>query len=359
MTDLHARPLELHPELERFDRIVFVGVGARTRTYAATRGPGSPFVVRVLRTGIEPARVRQAFARGATALLGHPTPHVESIGDVSFFVAPIIVGESLSRRPAGPLPPRLATRIVIAIARALGDRVHGDLYPGHVLFTADGRANLIDPDPAALGREGYRSPERSLARPASVTAEVYSLGAIWVELLTGRLPESPRGPTAPGLPPGMPPPALRLARGLLFPEPRDRVRNVEAVRAALETLLPQLPGPDVTVRSWLGTAPWRRVTFWRETWRALTEGGGESTLVDGTLERSLVVTAAAARSPGPRPKPFTARTTEAPPEARDEATAWPEARPRSKAAKARPVVWSVGLSVLLVGGWALWAWLGP
>ena len=298
------------PLLDRFDRAVLVGEGARTRTYAATRGPSSPFAVRVLRPGVDPASVRRAFARGASAVLGQAPPHVELVAERAFFVAPLIVGEALARRPPVPLPPRLATRIAIEIARTLDNRVHGELHPRHVLFTADGRAHLIDPDPAAPGPTGYRAPERRHGRPPSATSEVYALGAIWLELITGTRPDaSTRASTPPGAA-SIPEPAQWLARRLLRSEPQDRIRNVDAARSALIGLLEQLPGPDPSIRAWLGEAPWRRVAFWKDAWRALTEGGRERTLVEGEVAPGQV--RAAASAPG---RPTASPSASAPPRA--------------------------------------------
>jgi len=276
-----ARADHRPPGLERFDRAVLVGVGARTRTYAAMSGPGSPFAVRVLRAGVDPERVRKTFAGGGAAVLGHPPPHLEVEGGAAHFVAPLIIGDALSRRPKTPLPPRLATRLVLEIARALENRVHGDLHPRHVLLSGNGRARLIDSDPAAPGSEGYRAPERRHGRPSSWAAEVYAVGAMWLELLTGQLPKD--RPGAPFDAPRTPGPISAALRRMLGPEPRDRFRDGDAVCVALQDCLSALPGPDVTVRAWLGSAPWRRPLFWRDTWRTLTAGGGEPTLVEGRI----------------------------------------------------------------------------
>jgi hypothetical protein len=335
------------PLLDRFDRVVLVGEGARTRTYAATRGPSSPFAVRMLRPGVDPALVRRAFARGASAVLGQAPPHVELAAGRAFFVAPLIVGEALSRRPATPMPPRLATRIAIEIARTLDNRVHGDLHPRHVLFSADGRAQLIDPDPAASGPTGYLAPERRHGRPASVTSEVYALGVLWLELMTGNRPDASTRASSPPGAARVPEPAQWLTRRLLRSEPRDRIRDLDAARSALDDLLDRLPGPDPSIRAWLGEAPWRRVGFWKDAWRALTEGGRERTLVEGELV-SAQVRWAASPTDGPTAKA---------PESAPFVLTVPDARPSTMRPRRGGRAWlglAAAVAVGAAAGMALW-----
>jgi serine/threonine protein kinase len=126
----------------------------------------------------------------------------------------MIVMEYLDGQPlsklleAGPLP--LAQTAAIARQVALGmaaahERgiVHGDLKPANVMVTTAGIAKILDFGLASrqrqaadgsdsdgarglLGTPGYMSPEQSRGQPISPASDVFSLGLILYEMLTGR-----------------------------------------------------------------------------------------------------------------------------------------------------------------------------
>jgi serine/threonine-protein kinase len=126
-----------------------------------------------------------------------------------FFSMEYVAGGSLSRRlRAHPLPAAEAARLVETLARAIHaahqrNILHRDLKPSNVLLALDGTPKIADfglakelekdvgqtPSGTILGTPSYMAPEQAGARKdVGPTADVYSLGAILYELLTGRPP---------------------------------------------------------------------------------------------------------------------------------------------------------------------------
>jgi serine/threonine-protein kinase len=169
----------------------------------------------------------QAAARGrflveaeAVAQLQHPNiVQIHEIGEADglpYLALEYVEGGSLSRRLAGrPLPPNDAARLVEALAEAMHlahsrNLVHCDLKPANVLLTggADtpvgqcrpkvsdfGLARQLDdlgrtPVGPAMGTPSYMAPEQTEGRghAAGPAADVYALGAVLYECLTGRPP---------------------------------------------------------------------------------------------------------------------------------------------------------------------------
>ncbi|HVS01553.1 MAG TPA: protein kinase, partial [Thermoanaerobaculia bacterium] len=244
------------------------------------------------------------FRREARVLAGLSHPNLLAIFDVgeqdgvAYAVLELLEGETLRERlRRGPLGEE-ATRIGAGIARGLAAAhargvVHRDLKPENVFLDAEGRVKVLDfglakevvgDDPAdlqestellltqantVLGTPGYMAPEQVRGEAATPRTDVFALGCILHEMISGRSPfrrptlvstlsavlheEPPEIDSSPGLPSRL----VRLIRRCLAKAPEDRPASAAEVADELHGVV----GP----RS--GTA--RRLGRWRPSRRAL------------------------------------------------------------------------------------------
>jgi serine/threonine-protein kinase len=165
---------------------------------------------------------RARFQREAEAVAGLRHANIVQVYDVGeqdgrpYFTMEIVQGGSLAEKLAGaPQPAREAAALVVTLAEAVwaahqGGIVHRDLKPANVLLTADGTPKISDfglarrleggerltLSGALLGTPSYMAPEQARGRTQTLgpPVDIYALGAILYELLTGRPPF--RGETA-------------------------------------------------------------------------------------------------------------------------------------------------------------------
>jgi len=147
-----------------------------------------------------------------TAGLEHP--HIVPIYDIgqvggSLFIAMRwIDGQSLQELLAheGPLPPRRTLAIAAQVAEALDYAhargvIHRDIKPANIMIEAGDRVTLTDFGIARrldgtqytqagmiIGTPAYMSPEQAAGQPADARSDIYALGLVVYEMLTGRLP---------------------------------------------------------------------------------------------------------------------------------------------------------------------------
>src|SRR5882762_2414316 len=159
---------------------------------------------------------RDRFLQEARTAAGLSHPNivpihlVESHGELVFFVMGFVDGETLRDRVerAGPLPPRLATKLLQEVAWALGAAhqrgvIHRDVKPDNIMIErATERAVVTDfgialgsragktesPGGAVTGTARYMSPEQACGEPVDARSDLYSLGATFFYALTGRAP---------------------------------------------------------------------------------------------------------------------------------------------------------------------------
>lgn len=194
-----------------------------------------------------------------------------------------VPGEDLQRllSRGGPFPPRAAALIAARAASALeaihaAGIVHRDLKPANVLVSVRGEVKLADFGIAhrggadrltrpgtAIGSLPYMAPEQMQGEPGDHRSDLYALGALLYELLTGRLPfpvseEQPhttllerirRGRFASprAIRPGTPRALCRIVRRCLRARPDKRPKSATQVRRRLERWL-RRPDPAAGVR---------------------------------------------------------------------------------------------------------------
>src|SRR4051812_3214439 len=159
----------------------------------------------------------------AAARLNHP--NIVSVFDWgeetgTYFIAmEYIEGRSLSEivRAEGPMPQRRAAEVTADVASALGFAhrngvIHRDVKPGNVMVERGGQVKVADfgiaqaiggPEQTQLTRAGsvmgtatYFSPEQAQGRQVDPRSDLYSLGCVLFEVLTGRPPFTGDSPVA-------------------------------------------------------------------------------------------------------------------------------------------------------------------
>jgi serine/threonine protein kinase len=203
---------------ERYRVDSLLGHGGMGQVFRVTDvESGRRLAVKVLRPveGDEVDRVRR-FQREIHILtrIDHPTVlHILDWGESPaglFFVTELVDGEDLKAaiRRRGAFPPAEAAALVETLADALAAAhargiVHRDVKPNNVMIARDGSVRLLDFGLArgagvdlttltrtgtVLGTPGYMSPEQFDAHGVDERSDIYSLGVVLFELLTGRLP---------------------------------------------------------------------------------------------------------------------------------------------------------------------------
>jgi serine/threonine-protein kinase len=227
----------------------------------------------------EDADRRARFEREAKALAALSHPNTVSIfdfgvdGGIAFAVMELLEGRTLAEEiRAGGIDLDGALDHAIRMARGLGAAhekgiVHRDLKPQNVFLTHDDQLKILDfglakrlalldgerseaPTVVAetmagafMGTVAYMSPERIKGKPGSESADLFALGVIIYEMITGRNPfergSAPETMSAilheqPPDPVGVPGPLASLIRDCLIKEPGRRTRSASEVEARLQ-----------------------------------------------------------------------------------------------------------------------------
>jgi hypothetical protein len=253
-----------------------LGRGGMASVYRAERRSDLVALKRPLATLLDNPEFLDRFQREAEIgrTLNHPTiVRILERGEVEgvpYFTMELVAGETLMawQSREGAAAPRFAAQVVVQVAEAL-DYAHGkgvvhrDLKPSNIMLLPDGSVRVMDfgiaraarfgtltATSAFLGTPHYVAPEMIDGPGAEPRSDLYALGVVFFELLTGARPfdadtpfailkkhclEEPPAPSR--IRPGVPPELDRIVLQLLRKSPEDRPAGAEALVIALRDFL--------------------------------------------------------------------------------------------------------------------------
>jgi serine/threonine protein kinase len=299
------RPAE-PPHVAGYDILAEIGSGGMGVVYKARQIALNRVVaLKMIRTGAHaPAADRERFRNEAEAVARLQHPYVVQIHEIGeadgcpYFSLEYVAGGSLADHSRGrALPPARAAELVEMMAQAVQAAhergiVHRDLKPSNVLLTPDGKPKIADfglakrldataggtQTGAVLGTPSYMAPEQAQGKGRAVgpAADVYALGAILYDLLTGRPPfkeptpmetmfkvvnEEPPPPTSWRA--DLPQDLETICLKCLAKEPKERYASAGELAGRLRLFLEGKPIPDrperwpARLRRWVRRRPVR------------------------------------------------------------------------------------------------------
>src|SRR5881398_106812 len=243
---------------DRYELVELVGAGGMSNVYKAKdRLLERNVALKVLHPHYgDDEEYVERFRREARTVAQMSHPHIVTVIDRGeadghqFIVFEYVDGENLKEliRRVGPLPVRQAVELALAVADGLAfahehGLVHRDVKPQNVLLNGDGRAKVTDFGIArsldveqgvtqtgtVLGTSNYIAPEQASGKHVDQHSDVYSLGVVLYEMLSGEVPFPGESFVAVALKHvNEPPPSVLDVRGDI------PVRVAEAVDRALE-----------------------------------------------------------------------------------------------------------------------------
>ena len=256
----------------------------------------------------------ERFRREARAAAGLSHPNIVAVFDsgsddgTHFIVTELVEGETLADRLKrdGRIPPAEAVAVAVDVARALAAAherglIHRDIKPGNVMVLPDGRVKVVDFGIAraagsdtltgtgvVLGSTAYLSPEQAGGQPVDERADLYALGCVLYEMLTGHAPFRADTPIAtmyrhvnedappPSTISPVPPELETVVMRCLEKDPKRRFASAAELEAALLAVPLARSGDTMQLESVdaADTQPVGAVAGGAETQPVATVGGG-------------------------------------------------------------------------------------
>jgi eukaryotic-like serine/threonine-protein kinase len=209
---------------DRYSIVRTLGGGGMAKVYLAhDEILDRDVALKVLREHLaEDEEFAERFKREALSAAALSHPNIVSVYDrgqeprTSYIAMEYVPGGTLEERISrdGPLEAGAATKVALQIAEALHAAhqrgvIHRDIKPHNVLLTSSGSAKVADFGIAraasaatisqrsmVLGTASYMSPEQAMGETVMPTSDLYSLGVVLYEMLTGELPYTAENPVA-------------------------------------------------------------------------------------------------------------------------------------------------------------------
>lgn len=281
---------------DRYQLELKLGEGGMGSVYRAIDlATNRDVAVKILRRDLaESKHARRRFAREARAagMLNHHgiVRTMDFVDDARpYLVMELVNGVSMRRyvrreRPDSVRLLQVCDELCEALAHA-HDRgvVHRDLKPDNIVITPEGRVKILDfglarvriPEISHLTRSGsalgtcsYMAPEQAAGKPADERSDLYAIGVILYEALTGSIPftadepasilymhvhETPKPPRT--LNPDIPPEVERLVLQLLEKKPSQRPANARVLKTLIAQVLRSLRGEETAILEAVSQAP--------------------------------------------------------------------------------------------------------
>ena len=204
----------------------FIGEGGMSRVWRALdQNTGKNVAVKVLREEYsEDESFIRRFDREAQAASRMSHPNIVNLLDVGveedgtrYLVMEYVQGKTLKRfiQESGALRPEIAAQIIIRVLAALQHAhqngvVHRDIKPQNILIDKEGTVKVADfgiarmanaqtvsqTDESVMGSVYYFSPEQARGAAVDARSDIYSVGVVFYEMLTGKVPFTGDSPVA-------------------------------------------------------------------------------------------------------------------------------------------------------------------